>query len=76
MSSDEECDFLPPTYKQSQPIYKQNQPIGKKMKFKSGLKKMFFLWMEKLLKLSLMEQELLLILVKDLICQIIVRWKP
>merc|ERR1719210_1934118 len=29
MSSDEECDFLPPTYKQSQPIYKQNQPIGK-----------------------------------------------
>merc|ERR1719323_2207556 len=29
MSSDEECDFLPPTYKQSQPINKQNQPIGK-----------------------------------------------
>merc|ERR1719208_575339 len=29
MSSDEECDFLPPTYKQSQPIYKQNQPISK-----------------------------------------------
>merc|ERR1711963_1239365 len=29
MSSDEECDFLPPTYEQSQSIYKQNQPIGK-----------------------------------------------
>merc|ERR1712107_587866 len=26
MSSDEECDFLPPTYKQSQPIGKQSEP--------------------------------------------------
>merc|ERR1712086_602847 len=25
-SSDEECDFLPPTYKQTQPIYKQSEP--------------------------------------------------
>ena len=28
-SSDEECDYLPPTYKQSQPTYKQSQPICK-----------------------------------------------
>merc|ERR1712107_679446 len=26
MSSDEECDFLPPTYKQNQPIGKQSEP--------------------------------------------------
>ena len=25
-SSDEECDYLPPTYKQTQPIYKQSEP--------------------------------------------------
>ena len=28
-SSDEECDYLPPTYKQTQPTYKQTQPIYK-----------------------------------------------
>ena len=28
-SSDEECDYLPPTYKQAQPICKQTQPIYK-----------------------------------------------
>jgi len=42
-SSDEECDYLPPTYKQTQPIYKQREPDCKQSRNTGTMRSKAFL---------------------------------